>query len=248
MLSIIIITKNEEVCLPKLLQSLQNQTFKNYEIIVSDAQSNDQTRKIANDYGCQVVEGGLPSIGRNNGAKIAQGDILLFLDADIILPLNFIKDTLQEFTQKKLGLATVNYLPLSNKLIDKILLKLYNNFAKIIQFFDPHAAGMCIFCRQDIFRQTNGFNEKLLLGEDYEFCRRAGRLGKFRMLKSSFIFFDIRRFENDGRLNFVLKCFKGFFHRLFIGEQYQPLFKYELHGGVEVQKIYQEFHQTIIKK
>jgi glycosyltransferase involved in cell wall biosynthesis len=79
MLSIIIITKNEEKYLPKLLNSIKKQNYKNYEIIVSDAKSIDSTRKIAKKCNCKIINEGLPSIGRNNGAKYTKGDLLLFL-------------------------------------------------------------------------------------------------------------------------------------------------------------------------
>ena len=92
MLSIIIPTKNEEYYLPKLLESIKRQDYKNYEIIVADAGSKDKTRDVARKSGCKVVKGGLPSIGRNNGAKYAKGELLLFLDADTVLPENFLKD------------------------------------------------------------------------------------------------------------------------------------------------------------
>ena len=59
-ISIIIPTYNEEEYLPKLLESIKSQDFTDYEVIVADAQSNDNTREIAKEYGCVVVEGGLP--------------------------------------------------------------------------------------------------------------------------------------------------------------------------------------------
>ena len=68
--SIIIPTYNEEEYLPVLLDSIKEQDFDDYEIIVADANSTDKTVEIAKDYGCIVVEGGLPAVGRNNGAKI----------------------------------------------------------------------------------------------------------------------------------------------------------------------------------
>ena len=82
MLSIIIPTKNEEKYLPNLLRSIKKQTFKDYEIIVADNNSKDKTKKIAKRYGCKIVKGGLPGKARNQGAKFAEGDILLFLDSD----------------------------------------------------------------------------------------------------------------------------------------------------------------------
>ena len=72
-LSIIIPTYNEEEYLHKLLDSIKSQSFSDYEIIVADANSKDNTREIAISYGCKVVNGGLPAIGRNNGAKVAEG-------------------------------------------------------------------------------------------------------------------------------------------------------------------------------
>ena len=73
-LSIIIPTYNEEEYLPVLLDSIKSQSFDDYEIIVADANSTDKTREIAESYGCIVVAGGLPAVGRNNGAKIAKGE------------------------------------------------------------------------------------------------------------------------------------------------------------------------------
>jgi glycosyltransferase involved in cell wall biosynthesis len=77
-ISIIIPTKNEETCLPKLLDSIKSQDFPDYEIIIADANSTDKTREIAKSYGCIVVDGGLPAVGRNRGAEVANGEILLF--------------------------------------------------------------------------------------------------------------------------------------------------------------------------
>lgn len=78
MLSIIIPTFNEEKYLPILFESLQKQTFNNFEIIVADNNSTDATRSIALAAGARVVGGGLPAGGRNMGAKFAQGEWLLF--------------------------------------------------------------------------------------------------------------------------------------------------------------------------
>ena len=82
----------EEEYLPKLLESIKSQDFTDYEIIVADAQSDDNTREIAKEYGCIVVEGGLPGPGRNRGAEVAQGEMLLFLDSDFSLLFHVLVD------------------------------------------------------------------------------------------------------------------------------------------------------------
>ena len=74
-LSIIIPTYNEEKGIPILIKSIQAQNYKNYEIIVADAKSKDNTVKVAKKLGARVVRGGLPARGRNNGAKVAKGEI-----------------------------------------------------------------------------------------------------------------------------------------------------------------------------
>ncbi len=87
--AIIVPTKNEEKYLPNLIQSLEQQTFQGFWRILADAASTDRTRQIALEHGFIITEGGHPYLGRNNGAKKAIGlgaEILIFIDADIILP------------------------------------------------------------------------------------------------------------------------------------------------------------------
>ena len=101
-LSIIIPTYNEEEYLPVLLDSIKMQNFDDYEIIVADANSTDRTREIAEEYGCIVIDGGLPAVGRNKGAKAAKGEYLLFLDSDLMLTEDYLRDTIYEFQMERL--------------------------------------------------------------------------------------------------------------------------------------------------
>ena len=230
MLSIIIIAKNEEKLLPKLLESIKNQDYKDYEIIVSDANSTDNTRKIARKYNCKIVSGGLPPIGRNNGARIAKGDIFLFLDADALLPENFLSMNIEEFNKRKLTQATAILFPLSDKIIDKMLHMSYNTFAKTMQYFSPHAGGICIFCRKDVFLKSGGFDESIKIAEDHAFVKKCKKYGKFRILKSVPLLCDVRRFEKEGRLSVIKKYLRIAAHRSLKGEIYNPHFDYEMQG------------------
>ena len=128
MLSIVIPTKNEEEYLPLLLTSIKQQTLAPHEVIIADAGSTDRTREIAKAFGCKVVEGGMPGVGRNRGAVAASGDTLLFLDADVKLSSpQFIELALAEFEDRHLDFATCDSEPQSKKLSDKIL----HNFYKL---------------------------------------------------------------------------------------------------------------------
>src|SRR3989344_3955469 len=105
-ISIIIPTFNEERDLPKLLTSIANQTMKPRDVIVSDAYSEDNTRKIAESYGAKVVNGGLPAATRNNGARVAKSYVILFLDADVILPKPFLEKCFSEMARRNLDITS----------------------------------------------------------------------------------------------------------------------------------------------
>lgn len=140
-LSIIIPTYNEEEYLPTLLKSIKSQKFKDYEIIVADADSKDRTVEIAMNHGCKLTKGGLPGIGRNNGAKIAKGEILLFLDSDLKLTDNYLQDLIDEFEEENLDIGITQINPLSEKRRDKILHDLANWFMIAFEKIKPHGAG-----------------------------------------------------------------------------------------------------------
>ena len=93
MISIIIPALNEENYLPKLLKNIKKQELKDYEVIVADTNSKDGTRQTAKKFKCEIVKGGLPPEGRNNGAKKAKGTLLFFIDADSLLSKNFFNGT-----------------------------------------------------------------------------------------------------------------------------------------------------------
>lgn len=210
MLSIIIPTLNEDEYLPLLLRSVVAQTFRDHEVIIADNGSTDRTLEIAREFGARVTEGGLPSVGRNRGAAAAKGDILLFLDADVVLPDPwFLQMTVAEFEKRKLDVATCAVHPLSDRKIDKVFHSAYNYFMFITQATVPHAPGFCIFARKSVHDALGGFDEEIKLAEDHEYVQRAGKIGKFGVLKSYKIPVSVRRFDRDGRLNIALKYILG---------------------------------------
>jgi len=227
MLSVIIPTYNEGKYLPLLLSSLRNQTFKNFEIIVADARSKDRTRTIAEKAGCRVVEGGLPACGRNKGAAAAKGEWLLFLDADVILPVDFLDKAMKEIKRRDLDVASAPIQPLSDKKIDKIFHEAYNVYAKATTMVYPHAPGFCIFAKKKIHRAIGGFDESLKLAEDHDYVARAGRVGKFRILKSVRIPVSVRRFDRDGRTKIAIKYLACEAHRLLLGPVSTDIFNYK---------------------
>ncbi len=235
MLSIIIPTLNEEDYLPHLLNSLSNQTFQDFEIIVADVNSQDKTRKIALNGGCRVVKGGLPGHGRNNGAKIAQGEWYLFLDADVILPPSFLEIAMTEIQDQNFSVASCFVKPLSNKISDKLLHGVVNLYFKITEKIYPHGAGFCIFIKKELHQSINGFDEKLKLAEDHDYVLRASKLGDFGLLKNVRIPVSVRRLDKDGRFNIAVKYFVAEGYRLFLGPIDSNIFNYKFGGFNEKQ-------------
>lgn len=227
MLSIIIPTLNEEKYLPDLLESLQAQTFEDYEIIVSDNNSIDKTPAIASKAGARIVRGGLPSHGRNRGADVAKGDWLLFLDADVILPFDFLEKAMAEIQEQNISIASCSITPLSDKKIDKLLHQAVNLGFQATKKFYPHAPGFCIFVKKEYHLLIGGFNEKILLAEDSDYVLRASKICKFDLLQSVHIPVSVRRLDKDGRLNIAVKYLASDAYRLLIGPIESNVFNYQ---------------------
>lgn len=225
MLSIVIPTLNEEDYLLFLLDSIKKQDFKNYEIIVADAGSKDRTIEIAKKYGCRIVSGGLPGKGRNEGAKAAEGELILFLDADLVLPEAFLSDFICEFEEKKLDIASTDLEFLSDKVKYKIAAKLCNFYYWATQRFFPYITE-CILVKKDMHQKAGGFAEEIKLLEDFDYVRRAARVGKFGHLKSIKFYTSPRRFEKDGLARVLLKYLLANFYALVFGPIKTNIFKY----------------------
>lgn len=230
MISIVIPTYNEEKRIGALLRSIKDQTYKDYEVIVSDSESKDKTVEIAESYEAKVIRGKKEgvAVGRNVGACAAEGSILLFLDADTKIDPDFLQKHVKTFEDKKLGCATVPVNPMDGKVIDKIYIGVYNLFQYLAQYVDPHAGGFCIFATKEVFDKIGGFDRTITLAEDHAFARQSKRFGKFRIMSGPSIHMSMRRFDDDGRLNMIGKTLRGGFHRTFFGEIRHNRIKWEV--------------------
>ncbi|MBN1625961.1 MAG: glycosyltransferase [Deltaproteobacteria bacterium] len=226
-ISIIIPTLNEELFLPLLLNSIKRQSFKNYEVIVADAHSSDNTVRIAEQSGIKVVEGGMPARGRNKGARAARGQFLFFLDADVILPEEFLHRAYDEMQERYLDLSTCEVEPLSELHIDRVLHKLANLSIRMGQYTSPHAGGFCILSTKRLFERVGGFNESLAMAEDHDYVKRASRFRPLRVLDSTKISVSVRRLEKEGRAVLVNKYLQVELHRIFKGELKTNVIEYE---------------------
>lgn len=215
MLSIVIPTLNEEKYLPHLLESLQQQTFRDFEILVADAHSRDATRHIAHEHGCRLVAGGRIARGRNAGARHAQGEYVLFLDADVTVAPSFLEELLEKIVRKNLDVASGFITPDSKKIFDRIMVTTSNVWHFVIQYFYPHASGFYIVAKKSLHDAISGFDEELFLTEDHDYVIRGARAGKFRYLWKPRVKFSVRRFDKEGRWRLIGKYFVLEIHMLF---------------------------------
>ena len=86
LVSVIIPTRNSERKIEKCLRSITNQTYKNIEILVIDAFSNDHTHEIISKFSIRIFSlEGERTRAKNFGISKSNGEFLLFIDSDMIL-------------------------------------------------------------------------------------------------------------------------------------------------------------------
>ncbi len=211
-ISVIIPTLNEGRYLKKTLQAIERQTYKGkVEIIVSDSRSDDDTQKVARKHGCKVVLSDRlgPAVGRNKGAKVAKGDILVFIDADTTMSENLlarISDLLEK--RKDVVGGTCKFLPSGGGLVDWFLYSLANAAAKLmIMAGVPQDPGYCFFYRREIFEKLGGIREDLALNETHDLAIRSKKHGKFVYLNVP-VYTSLRRYKKAGYFR-TLKMYLG---------------------------------------
>lgn len=192
-LSIIIPTLNEAQILETTLRLLLHSP--DTEIIIVDGGSEDQTLAIATGLGVKVVQS--PQLGRafqmNFGAKMAQGEILLFLHADSKVPqgyAQFIKTILSK-PQTVAGAFSLKIegSQLALRLIEKMV-----NWRS--QFFSLPYGDQGLFIKTELFQEMGGFAE-LPIMEDFEMIKRLQKRGKIAIIPNPVIT-SARRWQKLG--------------------------------------------------
>ena len=216
-ISVIIPALNEEKYIGRTLLSVKKQ--KPFEIIVADSRSKDKTAEISKKHGARVVyaKKGV-SAGRNAGGFAARGDLLLFLDADSIPCRDLLDIIKKDFSNSKIAGWTCRIYPIKGSRNEKITYEIFNRIAELMSKTKrPHAAGVAIAVRKNIFLLTKGFNKNLSVVEDHDFAMRISRYGAFKFSKKAFVLTSTRRLRKWGILGFIKKysklyinyCIKG---------------------------------------
>jgi hypothetical protein len=115
--------------------------------------------------------------------SIALHDILAFLDADTLVPLELLLRIAQAMTDPTCVGGAVDCLHQSKRL----LLRAYLKFWRVVGLIGGMAQGGCQFCRRNVFQELGGYDETWYMGEDVDFYWRLKRLARHRGLRTSFI-------------------------------------------------------------
>ena len=227
MISLIIPAFNEEKILGRCLRSIEAQNYHDYEVVIVDGGSSDKTLDIAERYKHKILT--LPrrrphevSLARNFGARYAEGEILAFIDADIVLPSGFLSVLDKCFENPEVVGVMCKVLPLEGNSIEKALYECNNVLMKtsnkihILQL----SYFSCISYRREPFIKMGGFREDLSACEDYDLALRLSKHGKMVFTDKITIYMSPRRLREWTCLGYIVRYFKYLFQYHMFGRIY----------------------------
>lgn len=209
--SVVIVTKNRVESLKECIKCLLNQTVLPYELIIVDGSDNDATREYVNGliegnmrfslHLCKQDRGGTAT-ARNIGAGIAKGDIILFVDDDVLLYPDYIEKLIRSFNDDIICVGGNLVLPQEESRLRKAAYKIFG-IIFLRDSFKPgkatiaghHSAlpnymsyvdwlgGSQFACRREVFNNFR-FDENLerysnyAYYEDFDFTYTLSKVGK----------------------------------------------------------------------
>jgi len=237
--SVIIPTLNEEKLVERLLLQFDEDLKKKYdiELIVSDGGSDDNTLAICDKHADKVVTKDNNrtqniSQGRNDGARQSQGDVLIFLNADVFLedPDRLLSESLKEIREGNCSAIAcrVEVHESERILSDMLFHGFYNNYVRILnRVFIGMGRGECHIIKREAFDNAGGYNEKLAAGEDFDLYNRLRKKGKVKFRNDFLIYESPRRYRKYGYGRIILDWNKNayavFFLNRSISKSWDPV-------------------------
>lgn len=176
-------------------------------VFVADANSTDATVPAALAFAgvlnIAVIPGGLPSVGRNAGARLSCTRYVLFLDADVELTdRTMLRRALSEMQKRELHCLTTSIGCTLGGFMDDLLFAGSNLCQRLGSWIRPFGTGMFLLFDKAEFDRLGGFNEQALFAEDYLLTQKVS-VRRFGILRGR-IYTSNRRFRKMGHLHVAL--------------------------------------------
>jgi glycosyltransferase involved in cell wall biosynthesis len=215
LLTIVIPSRNEELYIKNLLDSLRKQRISGARVIVADC-STDNTRQVIKEnsgfLNVEIIDGGPVAEARNRAAQLATTPYILFIDADVILfDAYVIRDAVTLMENQNLDLLTGKIKCYDADTKAALGFYIFNKVNSVLKYFSPFAVGAFMLTRRDRFEEFGGFNESLPTSEDY-FLSRMYSTKKFQIINHYFGQ-DSRRFKKMGYFGMAWYLIKNFMYR-----------------------------------
>jgi rSAM/selenodomain-associated transferase 2 len=203
-LSVIVPTLNEEATLVAAVEAVRERAVLGppHEVIVADSGSADGTRAVAARLGVRWVEAHADRAappGRaaslNAGARAATGDVLLFLDADTLLPEGWDREIASALDRPE-AVGGAFELAFDGTELRLRLVELVDRIRYRISRY--YYGDQAVFARADAFRRVGGFPEQPLL-ESADLCKKLKRVGRLVLVRRR-VLTSPRRFRDGGIL------------------------------------------------
>ena len=189
LISFIVPAYNEEVMVGATVRTLRASASSlglPYELLVVDDDSTDATADVARDSGAAVLQVKLRQIAavRNAGARAAQGDLLVFVDADTLVPENTLRAMLDAVSGGAIGGgARVRF---DAHGISAWTRRLSEAGCWLLYRFG-FAGGCFLFARRSAFEAAGGFDERYFASEEIHLKLALGKLGRFAVVPAAVI-------------------------------------------------------------
>ena len=201
-LSIITVVLNGEKYLEESFKSLHQQKNLNYEHIVIDGGSSDDTIKIIKknenkiDYWCKINDKGIYD-AFNFGMMLSRGKYLGFLNSDdIFYNIDSLKTIVDEFdTNTDAVFGNLKFYNKKNKVIRKWISKPYKKGAFERAWMPPHPT---FYCRKSIYNELGFYNDSFKIAGDFELMLRFIELNN---IKTKFINKNLIKMKAGGISN-----------------------------------------------
>lgn len=191
-ISIVVPTLNSEKTISKCMDSILSSSYRDYEVIIVDGGSSDKTLELLEGYEAKLIElkGAGAAKARNFGAKSADGNILLFLDSDVLIGrkgLEKVRDDFLNNPEVSAVIGIYDLQPANGGFFPTfdVLRKHYEWASPDIKYVNSFVTSNGAV-KKDVFFDIGGFNESLpgvVANEDIEFGRRLSEKNKILLDK-----------------------------------------------------------------